>query len=286
MAAIDSIINNFWVIFIFISILYPRLQQGMLQSARENALKRLGRKRGTTVVTLIHRQETLSLFGLPLARYIDIDDSEELLRIIRLTPDEQPIDLIVHTPGGIALAATQIAFALKAHKGKTTVMVPHYAMSGGTLIALAADEILMDPHAVLGPVDPQIGTQKGTYAATSILKVVETKSRDETDDETLYLAEEAKKAIDQMKDTVRQLLSDKFDAEEVEKIIDNLVSGKYTHDFPITAEATCELLGRCAITELPIEVYQLMDFYKMDKPQRKGIEYVPLPGPSRGSRNQ
>jgi len=286
MNILDALTNNFWVIFLFFSLIYPRLQQGMLQSARENALKSLGRKRGTNVITLIHRQETLSLFGLPLARYIDIDDSEELLRIIRLTPDEQPIDLIIHTPGGIALAATQIAFALKDHKGKTTVMVPHYAMSGGTLIALAADEILMDPHAVLGPVDPQIGTQTATYAATSIIKVVETKSRDETDDETLYLAEEARKAIDQMKDTVGQLLVDKFEPEEVEKIIVNLVSGKYTHDFPITAEATCDLLGRCAITELPMEVYQLMDLYKMDKPQRKGIEYVPLPSRPRGKSQQ
>ena len=284
MSITDALFNNIWIIFLFFSIIYPRLQQNMLLKARENALKRLGRKRGTNVMTLIHRQETLSLFGLPLARYIDIDDSEELLRIIRLTPDEQPIDLIIHTPGGIALAATQIAFALKAHKGKTTVMVPHYAMSGGTLIALAADEILMDPNAVLGPVDPQIGTQRGTYAATSIVKVVSTKSKDETDDETLYLAEEAKKAIDQMKDTVRQLLRDKYDEEKIEYVIDNLVEGKYTHDFPITAEATCELLGRCATAEIPREVYQLMDYYKMDKPQRKGIEYVPLPRPSRGDR--
>ncbi len=284
MSITDALANNFWIIFLLFTLLYPRLQQQAIQNARENALKRLGAKRGTNVVTLIHRQETLSLFGLPLARYIDIDDSEELLRIIRLTPEDQPIDLIIHTPGGIALAATQIAFALKSHKGKTTVMVPHYAMSGGTLIALAADEILMDPHAVLGPVDPQIGTQKGTYAATSIIKVVETKSRDETDDETLYLAEEAMKAVHQMKDVVRKLLQGKFADEQIEQIIDNLVSGKYTHDFPITAEATCELLGRCALTDLPIEVYQLMDLYKMDKPQRKGIEYVPLPGPSRGAK--
>ena len=284
MDIIEGLSSNFWIIFLFFSLIYPRLQQNMLQNARQNALKKLGRKRGTNVMTLIHRQETLSLFGLPLARYIDIDDSEELLRIIRLTPDEQPIDLIIHTPGGIALAATQIAFALKAHKGKTTVMVPHYAMSGGTLIALAADEILMDPHAVLGPVDPQIGTQKGTYAATSVLKVVQTKSRDETDDETLYLAEEARKAVEQMKETVRELLKDKFDEEKIENVIDNLVEGKYTHDFPITADATCVLLGQCATAEIPLEVYQLMDYYKMDKPQRKGIEYVPLPGPNRGDK--
>jgi hypothetical protein len=100
------------------------------------------------------------------------------------------------------------------------------------------------------------------------------------------LAEEARKAIDQMKDTVRQLISDKFEEEQIEEVIENLVSGKYTHDFPITAEATCEIMGRCAITELPREVYQLMDYYKMDKPQRKGIEYVPLPRPGRNAPKQ
>jgi ClpP class serine protease len=154
-------------------------------------------------------------------------------------------------------------------------------MSGGTLIALAADEILMDPHAVLGPVDPQMGTQRGSYAATSIIKVVETKSRDETDDETLYLAEEARKALDQMKKTVRELLEGKHSEQEIEKIINDLVTGKYTHDFPITADGVCELMGQCANNELPFEVYQLMDYYKMGRPQRSGIEYVPFNRPAR-----
>ena len=49
-----------------------------------------------------------------------------------------------------------------------TAFVPHYAMSGGTLIALAADEIVMYEDAVLGPVDPQLGQ----YPAASILTVV------------------------------------------------------------------------------------------------------------------
>jgi len=44
-----------------------------------------------------------------------------------------------------------------------TVFVPHYAMSGGTLIALTADEIVMDPNAVLGPVDPQIGNMPAGF---------------------------------------------------------------------------------------------------------------------------
>jgi ClpP class serine protease len=276
MNALESLSNNIWLIFLFFTLIYPRIQQSLLQTARENALKSLGRKRRSNVITIIHRQETLSLFGLPLQRYIDIEDSEELLRAIRLAPDEEPIDLIIHTPGGIALAATQIAYALKEHKGRTTVMVPHYAMSGGTLIALAADEILMDKHAVLGPVDPQIGTQKGSYAAPSLLKVLDKKNLDDIDDETLYLAEEARKAIEQMKAIVRELISDKYEDEQLEKIINSLVMGKFTHDYPLTADKVCELLGQCAVPELPAEVYNLMSYYKMGRQQRPGIEYVPM----------
>ena len=175
MEGLDALLSNIWIIFIIFTLLVPRMQQWALDRARRRELVNLGVKRGSNVITLIHRQETLALFGIPLAQYIDIDDSEEVLRAIRLTPDDTPIDLIIHTPGGIALAATQIAFALDAHPARKTVMVPHYAMSGGTLIALAADEIMMDPHAVLGPVDPQLGDQQGMYAASSILKVVERK---------------------------------------------------------------------------------------------------------------
>src|SRR4029450_872338 len=96
-------------------------------------------------------------WAFPLYRFIDIEDSEEVLRAIRKTPDETPIDLVLHTPGGLVLAAEQIAYALRSHPAKITVLVPHYAMSGGTLLALAADEIVMDENAVLGRVDPQIG---------------------------------------------------------------------------------------------------------------------------------
>ena len=276
MDIVEALSSNIWLVFLFITLIYPRLQQGLIQNARSSILRKLGNRRGTSVITLIHRQETLSLFGLPISRYIDIDDSEDLLRAIRLTPDDQPIDLIIHTPGGIALAATQIAFALKAHRGRTTVMVPHYAMSGGTLIALAADEILMDAHAVLGPVDPQIGTGTSSFAATSILKVVEKKEPKDIDDETLYLAEEAGKAIEQTKDTVRQLIGDKYPPERVESIISDLVAGKYTHDFPITAQTVCELLGQCTRPELPPEVYTLMNLYKMGQQRRPGVEYVPM----------
>jgi len=167
--------------------------------------------------------------------------------------------------------------ALEAHPARKTVIIPHYAMSGGTLIALAADEIMMDPHAVMGPVDPQLGDQQGMYAASSILKVVETKKTDELDDRTLYLAEESRKAIAQIEKLVRKLVKDIHDGERTEEIVRELVSGKYTHDFPVTAEEACELLGECVNRELPREVYSLMSLYKMEnRPRRPSVEFVPL----------
>src|SRR5512142_3264907 len=128
------------IFFVFISLV-PLIRQKMIDASRLRLLRSLELKRGTRVIALIHRQESLSILGFPLARYIDIQDSEQVLRAIKLTNKDVPIDLILHTPGGLVLAAEQIARALCKHPAKVTVFVPHYAMSGGTLIALSADEI-------------------------------------------------------------------------------------------------------------------------------------------------
>src|SRR2546428_4552289 len=124
---------------------------------RARVIERFQQERKSRVIAMIHRKDTQSVFGVPVSQSITIEDSEAILRAIRLTQPEQPLDLILHTPGGLVLAAEQIAKALVEHKGKVTVFVPHYAMSGGTLIALTADEVGMDPNPILGPVDPQIG---------------------------------------------------------------------------------------------------------------------------------
>jgi ClpP class serine protease len=254
-------------------------QKYILQMERKRLLARLGKKSGSQVITLIHRQETISFLGLPIARYIDIDDSEEVLRAIRTAPKDVPLNIILHTPGGLALAATQIAMALKAHPSKKSVVIPHYAMSGGTLIALAADEIIMDPHAALGPVDPQLGDQTGIYPATSLLKVVQKKSTDEIDDKTLVYAEEAEKALNQMKSLVRKILENRCDIDNIDKIIEDFVSGKYTHDRPFMADDFTQLLRGCVSTDVPEEVYELMKLYRMEIGRRRpGVENVPLSG--------
>jgi ClpP class serine protease len=275
--ATGAIINNLWFLLFIFLFLVPMVQRYYLQLARKSVLSKLGKSRGTQVITLIHRQETISFLGIPLARYIDIDDSERVLRAIRAAQKDVPIDIILHTPGGLALAATQIAMALKAHPSKKTVIVPHYAMSGGTLIAFAADKIIMDPHAALGPVDPQLGDAQGSYPATSLLQVVSKKKIDEMDDKTLIYAEEARKAMEQMNSLLRKILEGKCGGEKLESIINEFVSGKYTHDHPFMAEQARSLLGECVETSVPAEVYSLMDLYRMEAGRsRPGVEYVPL----------
>jgi ClpP class serine protease len=259
-------------LFLIISSLQPVIRQRMLEMERMRAMERLEKQRNSRVIALIHRQETMSFLGFPLARYIDIDDSEALLRAIKMTDDDVPIDLIVHTPGGLVLAAEQIAHALKRHPAKVTVFVPHYAMSGGTLIALAADEIVMDENAVLGPVDPQLGHQP----AASILKVIERKPISEIDDDTLIMADIAEKALRQVKQTVLELLHDRMDAEKAEEVATTLSTGVFTHDYPITVDEA-RALGLPVSTEMPKIIYEMMALYPQTAQRRPSVEYIPVP---------
>jgi ClpP class serine protease len=264
-------VSLIWLFFL-ISSLQPVLRQRMLDMARQRLLQQLEQKRKSRVIALIHRQETLSLLGFPLVRYINIEDSEAILRAIKMTDKDVPIDLILHTPGGLVLAAEQIALALRKHPAKVTVFVPHYAMSGGTLIALAADEIIMDENAVLGPVDPQLGQ----HPAASILKVLERKPIAEIDDDTLIMADIAEKAIRQVQRTVNQLLQDKMPPEKADQLAATLSTGTWTHDYPITVTEARDL-GLPVSTDMPAEIYQIMALYPQTAQRRPSVEYIPAP---------
>ncbi|HHW14768.1 MAG TPA: hypothetical protein GXX28_07520 [Firmicutes bacterium] len=261
----------FWW-FLILSSLQPLVKQRMLESQRMAVMRRIEAQRGSRVIVLIHRQETLSLLGMPVVRYIDINDSEEVIRAIHLTDPQVPIDLVLHTPGGLVLAALQIACAIKKHPGKVTAFVPHYAMSGGTLIALAADENVMDEHAVLGPVDPQLGE----YPAASLVKVVQQKPIAEIDDRTLILADVAQKALDQLQKSVTELLADHLEREKAEELARVLAEGRWTHDYPLTA-TEARSLGLPVRIGMPVDVYRLMQLYPQPMRRQPSVEYLPFP---------
>lgn len=261
----------FWMALIGLLALQVFGPRDNTQAQRDSLLNQFQAERKSRVIALIHRQESRSILGVDVANHIDIEDSEAVLRAIRLTPDEQPIDLILHTPGGLVLAAEQIGKALVEHKGKVTVFIPHYAMSGGTLIALAADEIVMDPNAVLGPIDPQIGGMP----AAAILRVLEVKKPDKIDDATIMMADIAAKARVQVASFTAEILLKHMTKEKATELAVALSEGRWTHDFPITT-GFAQQLGLPVTTKMPRLVYDLMDLYPQSTTQRPSVIYIPL----------
>jgi ClpP class serine protease len=270
-----------WLFFIF-SAIQPMLRQQMLEARRVRKISQLERERKSRVILLVHRQETMRLLGFPIARYIDINDSEDVLRAIQMTDADVPLDLVLHTPGGLVLAALQIAKAVREHKAKVTVFVPHYAMSGGTLIALAADEIVMCEHSVLGPIDPQLGESP----AASLIKVTADKPIAKIDDRTLILADVGRKAIAQVRQAASELMTRRLPEEKASALAEQLTSGKWTHDYPIWA-STAKSLGLPVSTDMPDDVFQLLKLYPQPvRMQSGGVEYLPVErrSPREGSR--
>jgi ClpP class serine protease len=268
-----SVLDLVWVFFI-ISAVLPALQRRRLEMRRLQFLRSWERRHKHRLIALIHRQETMSLFGFPIVRFIDIQDSEEILRALRLTADDVPIDIVLHTPGGLALAAEQIAHAICRRKAQVTVYVPHYAMSGGTLIALAAGEIVMDPNAVLGSLDPQLGQ----HPAASIVRAVEWKAEhhQEVDDETLILADIARKATVQLRDCVRGVLAERLGPEKAETLASIFTRGEWTHDHPLDVESL-RRIGLPINTDMPAEIEEYMRLFPQAPTGRPSVQYVPLP---------
>lgn len=256
---LDWLTHLSWLFLLFLIAvaLAPLVQHRVLQVRRAGAVQRLGRARGSRVLTLIAHRETYRLLGIPILRHDDLDAPEAVLRAIQQTLRTAPIDLVLHTPPGLALAAEQIAHALIRHPARVTVFVPHYAFSGGTLIALAADEIVLDPNAVLGPVDPQVGP----YPAGSLLAVLQHKPAAALDDRTLVLVDQAHKALGQARALVAELLLARgATAEQAAEVATALAGGGWTPHYPILIEEA-QRLGLSVGDTLPAEVYALMDLY-------------------------
>lgn len=268
----DLIFNYFWILLI-VFLLAPSFQHRILEVQRIRIIRKIEKNRKSRVIVLIHRQEIFAFFGIPFTQFINIEDSEKILRAIRLTPPQTPIDMVIHTPGGLVLASEQIARALIKHPGKVSIFIPHYAMSGGTLLALAGDEIIMDENAVLGPLDPIIGE----YPAISIFAAIEKKPAERVEDKTFIFGDIAKKAIRQVSDTIIDILKENGMEEiKAKKIANNLSSGKWTHDFPITFEEA-QKMELPVKRGLPKEIYELMEHYPQPGGRRPSVQYIPVP---------
>jgi len=281
LANIDTSTISLWdlmsLLFLFFflyAVVYPQSQLKKIRMQRIAKLKIMEKNHGFKVLTMIHRREAVSLFGMPVYQFIDEEDAEQILRWIRRYRD-YPLELILHTPGGQLHASIQIARALRKHPKNTRVIIPHYSMSGGTVIALAANEIVMDKDAVIGPVDPQIGDLlRGTFPAPSWIYAAETK-KEKADDTTLVMSDISRKALKLTRQVAKELLENKIqpgpDGEDrLDEVIEKLVSGEMIHSAPLSANEA-KNIGLPVNTDFPEDVH---DFMKLFKPVKKSVEYV------------
>jgi ClpP class serine protease len=260
-------------IFFAIMMLQPLIMGRWYAVRRAQAIRAIEKSHASRVITMIHRQEKRSLFGFAVARHIDLEDAQTIIAAIMDTPDDMPIDLVIHTPGGLVLAAMQLARAVEAHKAKVTVYVPVYAMSGGTLIALAADEIVLGEFSVLGPIDPQMAG----LPAVSLVKARDAKPIERVSDLTLVLADVGEKALAQVKQGAVELLTPRIEQATAEALAAKLAGGHWTHDYALTANQA-RALGLPVKVDMPLEVMKLMTLYPQPI-QQSGVEYLPLQFP-------
>jgi len=263
-----------WIVILFVA-LQPLLTGRWSAMQRMRMIRTIEQTHGSRVITMIHRQERRSLLGFSVARHIDLEDAQTIIAAIKETPRDMPIDLILHTPGGLVLAAMQIARAVEAHPAKVTVYVPVYAMSGGTLIALAADEIAMGEFSVLGPIDPQIAG----LPAASIAKVPKIKPVEHVFDLTLVLADVSEKAIEQVKRGAVELLTPQMEEGAARALAEKLAGGHWTHDYALTA-VEAKSLGLPVRVAMPNEILDLMKLYPQPV-QQSGVDFLPLDLPRR-----
>jgi hypothetical protein len=140
------------VLYVFLSfvVVTPAVELLTMQWRRRRLCRRLGQERGSAVVTLIHRLETATYLGLPVARWVAVPQTHEIVAALREVAPGVPVDLIVHVPSGVALGWSEIAAAVR-ERGGVTLVVPQYALSGGGQLAAAAARLVVGEAALVGP---------------------------------------------------------------------------------------------------------------------------------------
>ncbi len=219
---------------------------------RAQLIRGLEEERGSRVLQLIHRKEPWSTSDEEPE--IVLEDSEIILQQIRETPPDKPIDFIVHTEGGLAFAADLIAMALRYHKSKVTVMVPFYALSDGTLLGLAADEIMMEKTSILAPVEPLIDDMPANW----VMAILKRKPIETISDRTILFAEAARMETENAKELVKWLLIDKMSEEQATQVANFLAGGYMASSTPITLDVA-RAIGLNVVEGVPDKVMQLFE---------------------------
>lgn len=253
---------------------------------RQGQLREIERVTGRRLITYVAGPGT-SITGMDIPPFVDLLDDVEA---------GEPIDLLLHTPGGDIDQAERIVLLCRKRvkDAEFRVIVPDSAKSAGTLIAIAADEIVMGDPSELGPIDPQIfiRTASGEDMARPAQSFLDglKQIREETGDGDLSpayfplldkldpaLIDFCEKAIKRSKKFAQEFLSQymlKDDPEKAEEIAEDLANvEKYlSHSATIDADRAAELGLNVAILGTDDELWQA--YWRLYVQMR-----VALPGP-------
>lgn len=216
--------------------------------AYASARSKLGER--WNIIEIIHDLSPYSLGPAGLPAEITFEQAFEIVRQIRAAQGA-PIAIVIHTMGGYSFPSDMIAKALVEHKGRKVTLVPYTAMSGGTLIALATEEVFMGSAAALGPID----TQYWGWPASAYTHLKQAKSLDKIDDSNImrsYLAEK-------FEETAVSRAKSRINAKHRASVGDELTTGGRYHGDPISAEEAKKLGINVADKGCPKDAFTLVD---------------------------
>jgi ClpP class serine protease len=217
-------------------------------AAYKEALEKLSSQ--WDVIEIIHDWSEFNLGPAGLPEYITFEQAFNIVRQIRAAKDH-PIAMVIHTMGGYSVPSDMIAKALSQHKGKKVAFVPYMAMSGGTVIALAADEISMGSAAALGAID----TQYAGWPASAFAFLKASKNIDYISDAYLMMVHISEQFERDAVSRAQKLVNPAHDA----KVASELIMGGRPHGETISVAEARELGVNVAKKECPGEFYALVD---------------------------
>ncbi|HEU4325880.1 MAG TPA: hypothetical protein VFS21_22260 [Roseiflexaceae bacterium] len=235
------------------------------------ALRRLEELRGARTALYIAEDR-------PPAKAIDEDDSLILYELLRRGGPQRRLDLVLHQFGGRVNASRRIALLLRSYAAQLHVLIPYKARSAATVLALASDQIVMGPLAELSPIDPQIAASGDPPAGTPALMSVEDirafrrmaedwfgLQREEHAMQAFALLSQRLfpatlgnffRADQQIRLIAEELLRfhlPEAAVEERRRVVQQLASGYYAHDYSITREEAQRLGLRVLAASAPEE---------------------------------
>jgi len=216
--------------FMVVLFMWQWIQPALSSIASVVTLRRVKHALGRHVVVIKHTQS--GIFDLSM---IDLKTMMKVEKAMKKF-NGKPFDLILHTPGGTIFATQALVRAIIRYPGQVRAVVPFYAMSGGTMLALACDGIVMGETACLGPVDPQLGSIFHVGSAKSWQRVIQKKGRkaDDASIQMAFMGEQYEQTVTMMVDKMLALTIP--DAEQRATAVTSLTAGEIEHAYPLTID--------------------------------------------------